>query len=209
MLLVGALEGARPGDKILLVNYGDGSDAFTLQVTPEIDKIMKRRAITGHLTPKRPLPDYATYAEWRGIVEPAAASRRPPLPVPSAPALWRDRNQVLHYRGMKCLACGTEQYPPQRVCTKCHAKDQNEEILLSDRKGELYTYSMDYIAGTIDVPLVVTITNLEGGARVLNVMTDRDINEIRVGMPVEMSFRKLYSAGGIHNYFWKTIPLRA
>jgi uncharacterized OB-fold protein len=39
-------------------------------------------------------------------------------------------------------------------------------------------------------------------------MTDRDIGDIKIGMPVEMSFRKLYAAGGIHNYFWKCTPIR-
>jgi uncharacterized OB-fold protein len=39
-------------------------------------------------------------------------------------------------------------------------------------------------------------------------MTDRDINELRVGMPVEMTFRKLFDAGGIHNYYWKCLPVR-
>jgi len=27
-------------------------------------------------------------------------------------------------------------------------------------------------------------------------------------MPLDMSFRKLYEAEGIHNYFWKCTPVR-
>jgi len=29
-----------------------------------------------------------------------------------------------------------------------------------------------------------------------------------VGMPLEMTFRKLHVVGGIHNYYWKCMPLR-
>ena len=43
----------------------------------------------------------------------------------------------------------------------------------------------------------------------LTKVKDRAIEEIKVGMPLEMSFRKLYSTEGVHNYFWKAIPVRA
>jgi hydroxymethylglutaryl-CoA synthase len=39
-------------------------------------------------------------------------------------------------------------------------------------------------------------------------MTDRDPAAVTVGMPLEMTFRRLYSAGGIHNYWWKCQPVR-
>ena len=34
-------------------------------------------------------------------------------------------------------------------------------------------------------------------------MTDRDPDAIKVGMPLEMTFRQLYYVGGIYNYWWK------
>ena len=41
MVLVAALEEAKPGDRILFANYGNGADAFVLQVTDQIEKIME------------------------------------------------------------------------------------------------------------------------------------------------------------------------
>ena len=67
---------------------------------------------------------------------------------------------------------------------------------------------MDYIAGTTDTPLVIAVVDFDGGGRVLCMLTDREIDEIKVGMPVEMSFRKLRVVNGIHNYYWKAIPRR-
>ena len=72
----------------------------------------------------------------------------------------------------------------------------------------MFTYSMDYLAGTIDNPLVITVVNFEGGGRILCMMTDRELDEVQVGMPVEMSFRKLRVVNGVHNYYWKSIPVR-
>jgi uncharacterized OB-fold protein len=34
-------------------------------------------------------------------------------------------------------------------------------------------------------------------------LTDADPDEIAIGQRVEMTFRRLFTAGGIHNYFWK------
>ena len=67
---------------------------------------------------------------------------------------------------------------------------------------------MDYIAGSTDTPLVIAVVDFEGGGRVLCMLTDREIDEVKVGMPVEMSFRKLREVNGIHNYYWKDIPRR-
>lgn len=209
LMLVGALEDAKAGDKILLISYGNGIDIFILQVTEHIDKARTSRGLKGHLAPKREVPDYASYAQWRGIMSAEAASRRPATSPPSSSALWRERDKVLRLHGAKCNNCGTLQFPPQRVCTRCRSKDNFETIRFSDKKATLFTYSLDYIAGTMDVPLPVCIVNFEGGGRMLSTMTDRDINEIKIDMPLEMSFRKLGTVGGVHNYYWKCIPARA
>ena len=46
------------------------------------------------------------------------------------------------------------------------------------------------------------------GSVSLPVATDRALDELYVGMPVEMSFRRLASKDGFHNYGWKSIPVR-
>jgi hypothetical protein len=39
-------------------------------------------------------------------------------------------------------------------------------------------------------------------------LTDVDESEVAIGGRVEMTFRRLNSSDGIHNYFWKARPLR-
>jgi len=67
---------------------------------------------------------------------------------------------------------------------------------------------LDYLAPTSDPPLVIAIVDFEGGGRMVSMMTDRDIDEIKVGMSVELTFRKLFTAKGVHNYYWKSMPVR-
>ena len=207
MLLVAALEEAKAGDRILLASYGNGSDALVLQVTDQIKNIKPRRGMKGHLESKKVINDYKQYLIWREVlpIEP----RKETVAFISAPALWRERDANLRLHGVKCKACGTIQYPPQRVCTKCHAKDQFEPYRLSDKKAKIFTFSMDYITyPVLERPVVNVTIDFDGGGRTLLYMTDREAEQVECGMPVEMSFRKLFVRDGIHNYFWKAIPFR-
>lgn len=208
MLLVAALEEAKPGERILLASYGNGSDAFVLRATEGIENIRDRRGMKRHLESKRGFADYKTYLRWRGLTtieEPQSF----PLGDISAPPLWREQSRNLSLHGGKCKVCGTIQYPPQRVCTKCHAKDQFEGIRLSDKRGTIVTFAADHVSSPIDTPIVITMINFDGGGRMQCLMTDRVFEEVKVGMPVEMSFRRLFYRDGIYNYFWKSVPVRA
>ncbi len=207
MLLVAALEEANPHDFILLASYGDGADVFYLKVNEGIGQAKRKLGVKKHLESKIIVPSYEVYTRWRDVWTYEGA-RRPADREPSLSALWRETDQNLRLYGAKCNACGYLQYPPQRVCTRCSAKDNFTKVRLSDKRAKVFTYSMDYLAGTVDVPLVVAVINLDDGGRMLTMMTDRELEEVKIDMPVEMSFRKLRNVGGVHNYYWKTIPIR-
>ncbi|MCH8283567.1 MAG: hydroxymethylglutaryl-CoA synthase family protein [Chloroflexi bacterium] len=208
MLLVGALEQAAPGDRIVVVGYGDGADAIIFQATDALAKKPARRGISGHLDSRDTIADYDQMLQWRQLLAKEPARRPPPQPM-SVQAVYRERDQNLRLYGMKCSACGRVQYPPQRVCTFCRTKDEAVPWRLADRRGEIFTYSMDYVGGTPDVPLVIAVINFEGGGRMLVMLTDRKVDEVRIGLPVEMTFRSLGTfSEGIHNYYWKAMPLR-
>ena len=207
MMLVEALEDAKAGDNILLLSYSNGCDAILLKVTENIEKIRNRSGIKGQLASKKDLPSYQKYLNFRGLV-PKAPAARPDRNPAAAVAMWRHAKDHLALYGSKCTACGTQQYPPQRVCVKCHTKDQRERVRLSDKKLSIFTYTQDNLADCIDPPAVVGVIEFEGGGRAAFDMTDRDPSEVKVGMNVEFTFRKLYFNRGIHNYFWKIRPVR-
>ncbi len=209
MLLTAALEGAKPGDKILLGSYGDGADAFLLQATAQVDKAKSKLSLKNYLQSKKMLDDYVmTYARWRGLIDVAPATRRPQLEVPEPPVRLRLRDKNIRFYGVKCKKCGYPQYPPVRICTRCQAKDEFEPYRFSDKKATLFTYSVDYISATLDPPLVGAMINFDGGGRAMLQLVDRDVTQLKLGMPLELTFRKLYTTEGIHNYYWCCMPPR-
>jgi 3-hydroxy-3-methylglutaryl CoA synthase/uncharacterized OB-fold protein len=199
MLLISALEEAKAGDKILVASYGDGADAFLLEVTSEAGKLASRRGMKGNLESKR---------IRRNIGVRGAAMRGLEGGAPSISARWRDRDEIDRLHGARCNNCGLLQYPPQRICSRCHTRDDFETVRLSDKKGKIFTFSLDYLVGGVDSPLAITVINFDGGGRGMFMMTDREIEDVKCEAPVEMSFRKLRSSGGVHNYFWKATPPR-
>jgi 3-hydroxy-3-methylglutaryl CoA synthase len=207
MLLVAALEDANPGDSILVANYGNGVDISLLKVTDDIIKMRGRRGIKRNLAQKMTIPDYETYL---GIRHSLPESTLYPPGRPSASATYRDRDAIYRLHGGQCRACGTIQYPPQRICTRCRAKDSWESVRLSDRRARIFTYTLDNLAQvpSCDLPMVDCIINFEGGGRGCFQMTDRDPREVKVGLEVEMTFRKLHTAFEMNNYFWKCTPVR-
>lgn len=206
MLLQAALEESREGDRILLVSYGNGCDALSVRVTGKVREANPGLGLKGHLKSKRTVEDYKTYLRWRELLPLERPSRF--LGETSPPALLREVGQNIRLEGVRCTACGTVQYPAQRVCTKCQSQNQFERVRLSDKRGKLVTYSSDHVSYTLEPPLITSIVNFEGGGRIQCLMTEAKENEINIGMPVNMSFRRLDFREGIHLYSWKSVPVR-
>ena len=208
MLLAGALEDESPDQLLLTVAYGDGSDVLGFRTTSKIGERGQGLGVSGFLDSGQVLDSYETYAKWRNVWLTDSSSRRPDPQSPSVTALWRESDQNIKFHGGVCNQCGYVQYPPQQVCVECQSRDDSTPIRLSDKLGTVFTYSLDYLAGTVDTPLAVVVVDYEPGGRVLCMMTDREVGEVQIGMPVQMSFRKLRVVNGIHNYYWKAVPLR-
>lgn len=213
MILVSALESAKPGDRILAVDWGNGCDAMVLRVTDGITKIGDRRGIKRHLNIKGPLDNYGKFLRWRNMVALSPLSR-PAGGAVSMAAEWRERRLGLPLYGVKCLKCGTVQLYMRgtsmraHVCLQCQAKDSFEPYRFADKKGKVVSFSHDFLGGGIDPPATRTVVDFEGGGRGLFDMVDRDPAECKVGMNVEMTFRKVRSAPGSNVYFWKCKPVR-
>ncbi len=159
-----------------------------------------------HLERRYELGSYEKYLRFRHLY-PTEFDRRAGAGV-SATIHFRDRDEDISLRGHKCRRCGTLQFPFQRVCFTCHAKDDFDQVRLSDQKGRLLAFTFDNFAGSPDPPLVATVTETEGGARLFIQMTDGRPDEVRLDLPVELTFRKIHEAGGTPNYFWKCTPIR-
>ncbi|MBM4444611.1 MAG: 3-hydroxy-3-methylglutaryl CoA synthase [Chloroflexi bacterium] len=214
MMLVAALEDAKPGDRILVVGSGNGADAMILQVTDAIGKLGERRGIKKNVASKQVMANYNDYLRWRELV-PQEAARRPDKQHIRFSANWRERKQLLGLWGVKCRRCGTPQYDngaattgPIRICAQCQAQDDFDDYNFVRRKAKVFSYTQDNLAAVTDPPASVVLIEFEGGGRAFFDLTDRDPAKVEVGMPVEMTFRKLQYDRGLTNYFWKARPVR-
>jgi len=206
MMLAAAFDEAKPGDRILWAGYGDGCEVIVLTVTDAITRIQGRKTVQRHLAAKQML-SYQKYLRWRSVIETEPPMRPKPEPA-SAVALYRDRKCGMALYGVKCKHCGTVQYPVQRICMNCLSKDDFEDYRFANRIGRVTTFSHDNLAVSPDPPSTVAVVDFEGGGRIMMDITDRDPPEIKIGMPVEMTFRHIRYVEGIHNYWWKCRPVR-
>jgi hydroxymethylglutaryl-CoA synthase len=205
MLLVSALEAAKAGDRLLLASYGNGSDAFSWQATEALEKNkVNHRGIAGYVGSKRAVPDYTTYLKWRKLLPKGMTIDKLYFwTYPSAPPIHRERTQIYPLHGSKCKTCGQIQFPRQRICAKCHAKDNNEEIRLSDKKATLHSFSKE-----LATQQLIGLIDFEGGGRIWCNITDCNYEELKIDSPMEMSFREGVYDLGMHDYFWKGTAVR-
>lgn len=203
LLLAAALESAARGDRIVVANYGDGADALSFGVTEHIDKLTPRRGVAWHLSRRRPVARYDHYLDARGLD--TAEWDMPAGPGLSATIHFRERDADVSFVGQQCRACGAVQFPAQRVCESCFARDDFEPRRLSDRTGRLITYTLDYFFPTPNPPTVVGIVDIDG-ARVHMQLVELDPDDVHLGMPLEPVFRRIHEVGGRPNYYWKATP---
>lgn len=211
IMFVAALEQAKPGDKIALVSYGSGCDALAFEVTKEIEKLTRRRGISGSLARRADLDNYLKYLVWREMVPAELGLRGEENKWTRWSLMWRERKTILSMEGSKCTACGTQQYPPQKICVKpeCGAVDQGEPVYLADRGGNIFSFTSDMLAATVNPPAMYGAVNINGGGKFIMDFTDCSLDDLKVGGPVEFSFRVKYrdKARDITNYFWKAVPV--
>ena len=79
---------------------------------------------------------------------------------------------------------------------------------MADVTGTVATYTIDRLAFSPSPPVVAAVVDFDGGGRFSCELTDVDPADVVIGGRVEMTFRKLFTADGIHNYFWKARPIR-
>jgi hydroxymethylglutaryl-CoA synthase len=206
VMLTAVLPSLKPGDLVLVAGVADGADAIVLRATPAVAKFRPAHSV-GRMIESKGDVSYGNYLKWREIL-PTEPPRRPDPERPAGPPMMRSEKWKFGLIGSRCTACGTPQLPPQRVCVKCRARDKMEPYPFADRTGRVATYAIDRLAYSLNPPTINVVVDYEGGGRFLCEMTDCEPDQVAIGDQVEMTFRRLFTADGIHNYFWKARPKR-
>ncbi len=204
--LVAVLERAAPGETILLVNAADGADATVLRVTDRIADRPARPTVIEQAAAARPLR-YATYLSWRGQLD-RDVPRRPEPDRPSGPASARTEAWKFALVGSRAPS-GRVHLPPSRIDLDSGAVVEMQPVSLAGRQATVATFTVDRLAYSPSPPMIEVVVDFDGGGRYTFELADGDPQDVEIGTRVDMTFRRLYSSGGVHNYFWKARPLIA
>ncbi|HUS61234.1 MAG TPA: OB-fold domain-containing protein, partial [Acidimicrobiales bacterium] len=134
-----------------------------------------------------------TYLRWRGVL-PAEPPRRPEPARPSASAAGRSGDWKFGFVGSSG-ASGEIHLPPQ--------PGDAGAVPMADATGTIVTFTIDRLAYSPSPPVVFAVVDFDGGGRLPVELTDVEVDDVRTGARVELTFRKLFTADDIHNYFWK------
>jgi len=123
---------------------------------------------------------------------------------------WRIKKQRYALVGEVCPHCAAKIFPPRDICPECG--DEAKDHYQFSGRGEVYSHTTLYNAPAgyeEQAPYTVAMVQLEEGPLVTAQLTDIDVKEPEVGMPVEMVTRKLGSEGdrGILIYGYKFRPV--
>jgi hydroxymethylglutaryl-CoA synthase len=83
-----------------------------------------------------------------------------------------------------------------------------EDYGFAEKAGNVVMYTGDLLAVSPDPPAIYGLVQFEGGGRMLADFTDCTIEDVKVGSPVRMSFRRRWvdPQRGYTGYFWKAVP---
>ncbi|MFC1819935.1 Zn-ribbon domain-containing OB-fold protein [Thermodesulfobacteriota bacterium] len=106
-----------------------------------------------------------------------------------------DKPQLM---GSKCKSCGTYFFPKTFRCSNPDCNEEVEDAILSSR-GSLWSYTIQYYAPPPPyhppdpfVPYGIGLVELPEGIRVIGMLTNCDLDNLKVGMPMELTVEKIY-----------------
>jgi uncharacterized protein len=89
-----------------------------------------------------------------------------------------------------CTACGEYQFYPRKICIHCGSSDV--AWAEASGRGSVHTYTVIHQQGMPgwrdEVPYVAAVIDLDEGVRMTSNVVDVDPADVRVGMPVEVTF---------------------
>jgi hydroxymethylglutaryl-CoA synthase len=210
LLLAQALAVAKPGERIVLVGFGQGCDVLVFQATNTVAAASERLGVEGWLARRKPESSYIKHLFFGGALALDGGMRAEADQKTALTTLYRNRKAVLGLVGGRCTKTGTVQFPKSEISVAQNVRmiDTQEDYPLADRRARVVTYTADSLAYTPDPPGYYGTVEFEGGGRLLTEFTDVEADVVCVGQPMRMMFRikAVDEQRGFKRYFWKAVP---
>ncbi|WP_425062703.1 hydroxymethylglutaryl-CoA synthase family protein [Pyruvatibacter mobilis] len=210
VMLVHALQDAKPGDKILALQFGQGCDALIFEATDLIGSMADKRGITGSLAQGRQEDNYMKLLVFNGLVEWEQGMRAEQDNKTALTTLYRNEDMIMGLVGGRCTKTGTVQFPRSRISVNPndHTVDTQEPYKFAEKKAKILSWSADFLSASKNPPNHYGMITFEEGGRIMMSFTDVIPGTVDSGMEVDLAFR-IHSKDdrrGFTRYFWKAVP---
>jgi 3-hydroxy-3-methylglutaryl CoA synthase len=207
VVLADVLDKAERRTTIAVVVLADGVDVLLFRTTDAIASFSPAKSVAGQIERRAPVT-YGKFLSWRNMVD-VEPPNRPTPNRPSSAAAARSTDWKFGFVGSRDRQTGIVHMPPQRVGIYGGTTDDMEQVPEAETLATVATYTVDRLIYSESPPVIFAVLDFDGGGRFPCQLTDCDVDEIEVGTRVEMTFRRLFTTDGIHNYFWKARPIGA
>jgi 3-hydroxy-3-methylglutaryl CoA synthase len=213
LMLAHALEQAKPGEVILVAQFGQGAEALVFRVGDGVANARPARGVTGSLADRKEEDNYLKFLTFNGLVEWDKGMRAEKDNKTALTTLYRNQDMILGLVGGRCRETGVVQFPRTRISVAPNnpGVDTQEPYRFAERKASVLSYSADYLTFSMSPPNHYGMIVFEGGGRIMMDITDVEQGEVDSGLPVKMVFRikDVDEKRGFVRYFWKAAPDRA
>ena len=211
LMMTKALEEARPGDRIVMVGFGQGAQALCFEATEQISHLAPRNGFKRTLENRKPTDNYLKFLKFRDLIQTEMGIRAEAPTQTATTVLYRKNQMILGLVGGRCRECGTPQFPKMEVCVNpaCGAYHSQDDYEFADVPATVKTFTGDMLSVSVDPPAIYGMVQFEKGGRFTADFTDCELSELKVGLPVKMEFKRkgVDRERGFSNYFWKAVPV--
>ena len=210
LLLAATLERAKPGERIVVIGYGQGVDVLAFEVTEAITCVQTGR-VASAITRRVEENSYLRHLTFTGALRYELGMRAEQDQKTALTALYRNRRTVLGLVGGRCTRTGTVQFPRSDISVNQNerATGTQEDYPLADIPARISTFTADELTYSPDPPSRYGMIEFEGGGRMMAEFADADADDIEVGREMRMVFRikAIDERREFKRYFWKATPV--
>lgn len=212
LMLAEVLERAAPGERIVMVGFGQGVDVLVLETTELVSSRSSGRGLAASVADKLVTHDYLRMLSFNNQINLDWGMRGEKTGKAALTEQYRVSDQIDTFTGGRCGRCDTVQFPVLAYCVKpgCGAPAaQMSPESLADTPARIFTITTDWLSYHPAPPLTVGFVQFDNGARLLMEVVDATPEQISEGTPLRMVHRikERDRVRGFNRYFWKATPI--